>query len=235
LRADEERSGLVLFRSAGDLTYQPPVYHDFTEFAYGLGCADIDADGDQDAAAALRYSNRAVVCVNDGSGNFVDAFYAVGSVPLDAMLVDVNGVDGPDLITANSAANSITCRYNDGTGGFPTGTDFSVGTCPVHVIACDMDRNGRQDIVTANRSDGTVSVLLNNGQGGFPSHVEYATGLLAPVNLASGDFDGANGPDVVVVELDPNGSHHQIAVLFNDGAGIWATPYSIRHKGLSSR
>ena len=93
----------------------------------------------------------------------------VGMEPTHVALGDMDGDGDLDVLTANSGANTVSIRLNDGTGSFGGGTDFGVGTYPYGMAVGDVDGDGDLDVLTANYgasgTGNTVSVRLNNGTG----------------------------------------------------------------------
>ncbi|MFE7352013.1 FG-GAP-like repeat-containing protein, partial [Streptomyces sp. NPDC057543] len=130
---------------------------------------------------------------------------------------DFNGDGFPDIVTANTNADSASVLLNNGDGTFATKTDYPTGSVPTSVAVGDFNGDGFPDIVTSNLGVSTVSVLLNNGDGTFGAKTDYPTGS-GPVAVAVGDFDGDGAPDLVTAN-----SVSTVSVLSNNGDGTFGT------------
>jgi hypothetical protein len=98
--------------------------------------------------------------------------------------------------------------------------DYPVGTSPNGLAAADLDDDGDVDLVCANVVSSDVSVLLNHGDGTFAGEIRHAIGEQAR-SVAIGDVDADGDPDLVV-GLQSGTS--QLAVLTNDGDGVFSSP-----------
>jgi hypothetical protein len=135
---------------------------------------------------------------------------------------DVNGDGSLDLVTANTASNTVSVLLNTrahaGTGTFQSAANFSVGSQPNAVAVADVNGDGRADLVTANLGSGTVSVLLGNGNGTFQSAVNFAVGNF-PSGVAVADVNGDGRADLVVANQNSN----NVSVLLGNGNGTFQT------------
>jgi hypothetical protein len=131
----------------------------------------------------------------DGTGNFgVPTTLAPHSlVAYDAVFVDLNGVDGDDLVIAYNGANRI--RF-DVAGGF--GTSQSLGTVEEtrSIVAADFDLDGDTDLFAANRGGHPCMLSTNVSPGAWTNHM-YGVAIQSS-DAAVGDFDGDGIPDVLV-------------------------------------
>jgi PKD repeat protein len=135
---------------------------------------------------------------------------------------DFNGDSYLDLVTTNASNFTISVLVNDGTGSFPSRTDYAVGDTPRSVQAFDFDADGDQDLVVANKDD-RISVLRNTPGGAFAAAVDIAI-VDGPIAVAAEDLDGDHLGEVVVA----NEFSGDIAVLINnmtlpdaDGDGLY--------------
>jgi hypothetical protein len=123
-------------------------------------------------------------------------------VPGVPVLAALNGDNIPDLIVANTGANSVFVYPGLPGGGFGpalnNGLGFAVGTNPVAVIVANL--NGRPDLIVANEGSDYVSILLNVPQGNsftFVPGPRLDVGQ-GPVSLLYGKFFGNSTSDLVV-------------------------------------
>jgi hypothetical protein len=75
--------------------------------------ADMDCDGDLDAAASNRDSNNVSVLANSGAGVFGPALhFAAGLAPETIIAADLDGDGDPSLVTANRNSANISVLLN---------------------------------------------------------------------------------------------------------------------------
>ncbi|MGI4869678.1 MAG: beta strand repeat-containing protein, partial [Janthinobacterium lividum] len=178
-------------------------------------------------AAAVPYVYQFTTAVGGtGRGNFrapaANANPAVGSYPTSVALGDVDGDGDLDVLTANSADNTVSVRLNDGAGNFTGGSDPIVGSNPGSVVLGDVDGDGDLDLLTANFGSNTVSVRLNDGTGNFTAPATNPNPAVGsnPSGLALGDVDGDGDLDVLAANYNGN----TVSVRLNDGAGNFTAP-----------
>ena len=123
-----------------------------------VAIADLNGDGKPDIVTANFGGNNITVLFGNGLGAFTAAPgspFVVGAAPTSLAVGDFNGDGKLDIVTANSADNTITVLLGDGLGGFAAaaGSPFAVGTNPVSTALGDFNRDGKLDILTANSGD----------------------------------------------------------------------------------
>lgn len=138
--------------------------------------------------------------------------------PQAVIAADLNGDGKPDLVVANSAANTVSIFMSNGDGTFATRVDYPTGRNPVAIAVGDLNGDGRQDIVAVNQADNSVSILAGNGDGTFVPLSAFATGS-SPSSVAVGDFDRDGKLDLAVTNMADN----TISILEGDGNGIFET------------
>jgi len=143
-----------------------------------------------DIVSANLYANSISVLFNTGTGLYAgQSNYSVGSMPLAAVIADMNGDGALDIVSANSSSDDLSILLNLGNGTFVTERRVNVGDGPGAVIAADLDGDGLLDLACANNSGNTVSVVLSqacvdsDSDGyGDPDHLEN---ICAPDNCPS--------------------------------------------------
>ena len=191
-------------------------------FSGGGSTSDFNADGfltfeDFDAFVQAFEAG----CKFDEGPLFPCPLWATGASPLAVAIGDLDGDRRPDLVVANSGANTISVLRNIGNSTFATKVDYAVGSSPNSVVIGDLDGDRRPDLAVAN--SGSVSVLRNLGNGTFAAQVDFRTPLYSR-SLAIGDLDGDTRPDIVTA----NGSYHDVSILRNLGFINFAERVDIR-------
>ncbi len=182
---------------------------------YSIALADVDGNGSQDIIE-MKYGGVTApsefdVLTNNGTGGFsTQTLYLTGTNAISLATADVNGDGWVDVITANTAANSLGIFTNNHSGGFALASTVPVGIGPVSVIAKDLTGDGKPDLICAN-SDGTLSVLVNSGSGGF--------------TLASSPAVGGSPQSVIATNLNNDGQTELITA--NSGAATLSLLFNI--------
>lgn len=149
-----------------------------------------------------------------------DSPYTIGNFVSQVAVADFDGLNGPDIV-ATASNDRFVILLNDGDGTFTEGTDspYLAGTNPTRVTVADFDGVNGPDLAIAYGNNGSVRVFLNDSDGTFTEGTDSPyTGFNTPQSIASGDFDGLNGPDIVVGANSGTGA----SILFNDGDGTFS-------------
>ena len=126
-------------------------------------------------------------------------------------VADFNGDGRPDLVTANSGANSVSVLLGNGDGTFSVQQTFAVGYSPRAVAVADLTGDGIEDLIVANYNSDTISVLMGNGDGTFLPQEIFAVGE-KPYSLAVADLTGDGRPDIIVA----NSASDTVSVFMNE-------------------
>ena len=122
--------------------------------------------------------------------------YYVGSYPCGVASADFNNDTIPDLVTANSAASTVSVLLGNGDGSFATHVDYSTGAShyPYFVDVGDMDGDGNVDIITG----GTLGPIIfyGEGDGTFGTGDVYNISQQV-LDVAVADFNNDSYPDFV--------------------------------------
>ena len=152
---------------------------------------------------------------------------------------DFNGDGKADAAQTNVIAGSLSVLLGDGRGGFGPPEVHAVGEHPNFVVAGRLDRDEHLDLAVANSGSDNLSILRGDGTGDFlpASFVPVP----APRNVAIGNFDGDDVPDLAVASgapacpasapscSDPASPAGGTAVLTGNGDGTYRPAQLIMH------
>jgi hypothetical protein len=174
-----------------------------------IASGDVDGDTKIDLVVADRNNNRVGVLKNTSISGAISfaapVYFATGGDPRVTLLADLDLDGWPEIITANSASNSVSILRNLHTGGiaFTSRLDIAVGTLPQSVAVGDLDGDGKPDLVVGNCLSSNISLIRNLNSLGTEmsaSSFQARVDLPAPyycLSVAIGDIDGDCRPDVV--------------------------------------
>ncbi len=212
-------AGVSVLLNQGDGTFAAAVTYDAERGPFTIDFVDLDAANGPDLVVKNHgvydigcdcYVGAGVsVLLNQGDGTFAAGvtYDAEGDFGFDIDFVDLDGVNGPDLVVRD---HEIRVLLNQGDGTFAAAVAYHTG--PVSVTIADLDGVDGPDLVLANAVSDDVSVLLNQGDGTFVAAVTYDV-IVGCVSI--GDLDGVNGPDLVMgISVSEMG---YVSVLLNQG------------------
>ncbi|MBO6763569.1 VCBS repeat-containing protein [Maricaulis sp.] len=212
-------NGMGFFRSARDAGPDRAT-------GYEAALADLDGDGDLDAAIA-RDLLPILLLFNDGEGNF-DAAREIGPVAQARSIAaaDLDGDGDSDLVLVQRGEAN---RYflNDGTGGFADPVELPGEYQTIQVAIADLDGDGHADLVFSNRGGEGVPVYRGQPGGGFAAPDMLGAALEMEIRaVAVADINGDGHADILA-----GGMEAQSVIFENDGMGGFGT---IRRFGSDS-
>jgi hypothetical protein len=150
---------------------------------------DLNGDGKLDVVTVLRSSNSIAVFLNTSSPGAISfgarTDFAVGNMPQEAAVGDLDGDGKQDVVVTNSAGGwgtTISVLRNITVGqtiNFEMSFELFSGNAPYGVSLRDIDGDLRSDIVVANRNDAFISIFRNVstkgslGPGSFEAKVDF--------------------------------------------------------------
>lgn len=206
---------LCVLQGVGDGTFAPFVSYQTQLLPESFALADLDGDGDLDAAVTNNFGVPTLSYhLNDGTG----VFGASNVIDLPATVLhyvvafDADQDGDNDLIAAGSGS-TIRVIENDGDAGFSMAAVIPTVASPTSIAVGHADADGLLDLVVLGASGTSVMVMSGDGAGSFAeAGVHEYPGLTTAATLVDLDADGDN--DLVVTV-----SGAGVAVHLNDGTG----------------
>ncbi|MBI4586146.1 MAG: VCBS repeat-containing protein [Planctomycetes bacterium] len=203
----------------GDGVFAPPrLFSPLGEDdAEDFALADLDGDGDLDAAAALR-SGSVAVAIGEGDGTFANPVpFPAGPRPFQLILARLDGDADLDIaVTNRNRPGTVSILLGAGDGTFGPPAAFPVKDSPEFLDAGDLDGDGDEDLLVGHANLIQATLLFNDGSGRFPAAADLpADHFPACAELA--DIDGDADLDALLA-LD---SFNGIAVARNRGDGTF--------------
>ena len=194
---------------------------------YSLAAGDLNNDGYADLVTANTGDDTVSVLLNNGggTGTFASAqTYAVGHLPYQVAIGDLNGDGIPDLAVTNYGDNTVSILYGQSGGGFTGGQTLATCTNPYGVAIGDTRNTGQNDIAVTCFHTGQMEVFLNNNmlpppavppaQASFQSPEMYSTDSY-PTSLVMGDFNRDGKLDIVT----GNSIANDVSFFAGNGSG----------------
>jgi FG-GAP-like repeat len=231
-RIDTTHAQIGVMLGRGDGTFAPVIEYPLLDGGdvHSVALTDFDTDEDLDIVTAGG-TTMPQVFLNNGDGSFGQAIALParsGSLQNGKAIVvrvaDIHGDAHPDVVTY--AGGGFDVWHDSGHAAFvasdlPALERFDHGG---GLAIADFNNDGATDIAVAGTS--TVAVLLGRHGGQFAAPARYpVTATGTPTAVATADFDGDGKLDLAALFVD--GANGTIAVLYNKGNGVFASPVAI--------
>ncbi|MEM7308346.1 MAG: VCBS repeat-containing protein [Planctomycetota bacterium] len=165
--------------------------------ALAVTLADLDLDGQLDAAATSSPGNVSALLGLGNGGLGAPESFAVGSTPLDVQAGDLD-LDGvPDLVTADSDSDSASVLLGLGAGLFSPSAAVATAPDPQALRIADLDGDGAPDLLLACNNADLLQLLPGAGDGTFEAP-RYFAAAASPTALVTAQLDGDGNLDVAV-------------------------------------
>lgn len=176
----------------------------------GVLVADIDADGYLDIATALPSSDSVAILHGLGDRKFSPpTYHFAGPVPRALIATDLDGVDPPEILTANLGDGSVSILRR-----LLPSPPVLVGSGPRGLVSGDFDSDGDNDVAVAVADEDSVQFLFGDGAGNLRRGTRHIVGS-APYDVVAADLDGDGKVDIA----SSNALSDDVTVLWGDGAG----------------
>ena len=200
---------------------------------YGGQACDFNDDGAVDICIVNEDTSDLRLFLNNpltpgAFTTFIQPTSATGSTPSPNEAADFNGDGLDDIVTANTATNTVSVLLGNGNGTFQPRADYVCGNGPHGVAVADFDGDGDIDIAAANTSSSNVGVLLNNGNGTFAPVTTFEGNGNGEWGLTAADMNNDGIADLIVGARFSG----RITVHFGNGNGTF-TPGPSLNTGLS--
>ena len=193
---------------------------------YEAALADLDGDGDLDAAIA-RDLLPILLLLNDGHGHFDDA-REIGPVAQARSIAaaDLDG-DGDDDLVLVQRGEANRYFLNEGDGRFAEPVVLPGEYQTIQVAIADLDGDGHADLIFSNRGGEGLPVYRGRPGGGFAAPEMLGASLDMEIRaVAVADINGDGNIDILA-----GGMEAQSVIFENDGTGGFGTR---RRFGLDS-
>ncbi len=193
---------------------------------------DLDGDGFVDLVVGNFGSSDINLYLSNGADFLPVGAVAVGPSPMDVRAARVTGHSTPDLITADSGADTLTVLPSNGDGTFGPAQIVSAGQAPSQIVVVDVDGDDSPDlgVVTSDESDDRVVRILVNES--VPESGMVIFGELSDLDspgdvvaAVEGDVDGDGESDIITVNSETTvavagGPMGTVSVFLNESSVI---------------
>ena len=218
--------GIVVYPSTGAGSFGTPqvVSVPATGFITGIVLADLDGDGDLDAAMT---SKEDVFVLENQAGllAYTQSIQASPNPTLHSISsADLDGDGDLDLITTlegpTISGDELILLENDGAGSFSLGQSLVFppppNTSMLDAAPADVDADGDVDLIFSLAPN--LAVSLNDGTGNFGSVLSFPVASDIQQMVVK-DFDGNGYPDVAMVAGAPGTS--RVVLNLGVSGGGW--------------
>jgi hypothetical protein len=193
---------------------------------------DFNGDGIPDVLE--QGTGTLLVLLGNGDGTFKSAISTNSGATLQVIVAgDVNGDGKADVLGLYN--NNLLVYLSNGDGTFAAGVPYALGITSSAYTAITLDDfNGDKKIdvtvsLSGNNAPGQEIVLLGNGDGTFQAG-KSSTGVIYPISVVAGDFNGDGKLDLVIAsEPACNGTctTASTSILLGNGDGTFQAPTTI--------
>lgn len=190
---------------------------------YGAQTCDFDGDDYTDIALVCENTSDVRVYLNDADasgqyGSLVGTPNVTGSTPSPNENADLDDDGEIDIVTCDTAGDSVTVLLGNGDGTFQPAVVYPMGVGPHGMALLDVDGDGDIDVMSANTGSENIALRRNNGDGTFGAVSFLPSEVSGTWAMAAGDMNGDHIVDVVVGGRFSG----NVRVLLSNGDGTFA-------------
>ena len=226
----------------GNFTKEIGSSYDVGSSPYGVFAADINGDNIMDILTANSYSDNVSVLFGKGDLEFEHSpqgAVEIGIGPRDINLVDLNGDNILDIVSANTYSDSVSVILGHGYGYFVNPVrenlnffdvkeaGFPADPIPYDLSVSGIDIDGFHYLATSNYLSDSVSVIYWNETSGLIQLPQSLSVGTEPVAIAISDLNQDGYSDIITA----NEGGNSVSVLKGGGGATFTSEGQISIMG----
>ncbi|CAF1190976.1 unnamed protein product [Adineta steineri] len=156
------------------------------------------------AESGIGTINYLVRYISADFQNILTYSTGISTHPYAVIIADFNNDNISDVLSVNSAIDTVGIFLGYGNGTFTAETMFSVGqgSHPVYAAVADFNQDNILDIATANSYNDSISIIYGFGNGSFTNLTKYSLDIDSqPNSIAICDLNNDNVFDFIIAEM----------------------------------
>ncbi len=214
-------SGNMTGRYNGFFNYNEPAktvtFEPFNNFKIGEEITVVvttDVEASEGLPLENSYTWTFTVETIGGTGAFLlDSSYAIGDVPRDIYLVDVNNDEQLDVASVWEGLDSVSVSLNNGDGTMAAETKYGIGNESKHLVFADVDNRYGPDMLVTCFASNQVYLFTNDGAGNFTQDNIFTSP--SAYDIEAGDLNSDGFIDFIVT----NNNIAKAQVFMNQSGG----------------
>jgi hypothetical protein len=226
--------GMQVWRALPDGNFAAERIYGVTTNPRAITLADLNLDGQRDAAIPSGESYAVSILLGTADGSFSDTPEVFGTSQTSSVAIamtDLNNDGRPDVVNLyNSSGNQgpisrFVAYVGDGEGNFSPPFSASTGYNSSGIGIGDFNRDGFADLAVINRTvdnftGGALAIFFGLGDGTFRTPFYVSVGN-TPNSIIVADFNGDGIPDLAIAQMNTEGAAGSVSVLLGKGNGAF--------------